>query len=75
MMRVYFSPCGIGFGHAGRCVTIARKLMEELDDKEAKRFKERLNKSIQTTLLTAIAEAVIKKHEEAEDEDVKQRAV
>ena len=34
MMRVYFSPCGIGFGHAGRCATIARKLMEELDDVE-----------------------------------------
>jgi len=28
-MRVYFSPCGIGLGHVGRCVPIARKLMEK----------------------------------------------
>lgn len=27
-MRVYFAPCGIGLGHAGRCVPIARKLAE-----------------------------------------------
>ncbi len=27
-MRVYFAPCGIGLGHVGRCVPIARKLME-----------------------------------------------
>jgi UDP-N-acetylglucosamine--N-acetylmuramyl-(pentapeptide) pyrophosphoryl-undecaprenol N-acetylglucosamine transferase len=25
-MRVYFAPCGIGLGHVGRCVPIARKL-------------------------------------------------
>ena len=25
-MRVYFSPCGIGLGHVGRCVPIAREL-------------------------------------------------
>lgn len=25
-MRVYFSPCGIGLGHVGRCVPIAKKL-------------------------------------------------
>jgi UDP-N-acetylglucosamine--N-acetylmuramyl-(pentapeptide) pyrophosphoryl-undecaprenol N-acetylglucosamine transferase len=25
-MRVYFAPCGIGLGHAGRCIPIARKL-------------------------------------------------
>ncbi|UCG45693.1 MAG: hypothetical protein JSV58_02650 [Candidatus Bathyarchaeota archaeon] len=25
-MRVQFSPCGIGLGHAGRCLPIARKL-------------------------------------------------
>jgi len=28
-MRVYFAPCGIGLGHVGRCVPIARKLMEK----------------------------------------------
>jgi UDP-N-acetylglucosamine--N-acetylmuramyl-(pentapeptide) pyrophosphoryl-undecaprenol N-acetylglucosamine transferase len=27
-MRVYFAPCGIGLGHVGRCVPIARKLLE-----------------------------------------------
>jgi len=27
-MRVYFSPCGIGLGHVGRCVPIAKKLEE-----------------------------------------------
>ena len=25
-MRVYFSPCGIGFGHVGRCIPIAKEL-------------------------------------------------
>jgi len=24
--RVYFSPCGIGLGHAGRCISVARSL-------------------------------------------------
>jgi UDP-N-acetylglucosamine--N-acetylmuramyl-(pentapeptide) pyrophosphoryl-undecaprenol N-acetylglucosamine transferase len=28
-MRVYFSPCGIGLGHVGRCIPIARKLGEK----------------------------------------------
>ena len=28
-MRVLFMPCGIGMGHASRCLTIARKLQEE----------------------------------------------
>lgn len=28
-MRVYFAPCGIGLGHVGRCVPIARKLIEK----------------------------------------------
>jgi UDP:flavonoid glycosyltransferase YjiC (YdhE family) len=28
-MKVYFAPCGIGLGHVGRCVPIARKLMEK----------------------------------------------
>ncbi|MCD6445397.1 hypothetical protein J7L49_01235 [Candidatus Bathyarchaeota archaeon] len=28
-MRVYFSPCGIGLGHVGRCIPIARRLMEK----------------------------------------------
>jgi len=28
-MRIYFAPCGIGLGHVGRCVPIARKLSEE----------------------------------------------
>jgi UDP-N-acetylglucosamine--N-acetylmuramyl-(pentapeptide) pyrophosphoryl-undecaprenol N-acetylglucosamine transferase len=28
-MRVYFAPCGIGLGHVGRCVPIARKLSKE----------------------------------------------
>ncbi len=27
-MRVYFGVCGIGLGHAGRCVPIARRLQE-----------------------------------------------
>jgi len=25
-MRIYFSPCGIGLGHVGRCIPIAREL-------------------------------------------------
>jgi UDP:flavonoid glycosyltransferase YjiC (YdhE family) len=25
-MRVYFAPCGIGLGHAGRSIPIAREL-------------------------------------------------
>jgi len=29
LMRVYFAPCGIGLGHVGRCVPIARKLQEK----------------------------------------------
>lgn len=28
-MRVYFAPCGIGLGHVGRCIPIARKLSEK----------------------------------------------
>jgi len=28
-MRVYFSPCGIGLGHVGRCIPIARRLGEK----------------------------------------------
>ncbi len=28
-MRVYFAPCGIGLGHAGRTVPIAKKLLEK----------------------------------------------
>ena len=28
-MRVLLMPCGIGMGHASRCLTIARKLQEE----------------------------------------------
>jgi len=28
-MRVYFSPCGIGLGHVGRCIPIARRLLEK----------------------------------------------
>jgi len=28
-MRVYFAPCGIGLGHVGRSVPIAKKLMEK----------------------------------------------
>ncbi len=28
-MRVYFSPCGIGLGHVGRTVPIARKLLQK----------------------------------------------
>jgi UDP:flavonoid glycosyltransferase YjiC (YdhE family) len=27
-MRVYFAPCGIGLGHVGRCVPIAKKLLD-----------------------------------------------
>ena len=28
-MKVLIMPCGIGMGHASRCVTIAQKLQEE----------------------------------------------
>jgi UDP:flavonoid glycosyltransferase YjiC (YdhE family) len=28
-MRVYFAPCGIGLGHVGRCVPIARRLLKK----------------------------------------------
>ena len=28
-MKVYFAPCGIGLGHAGRCFPIAKKLAKE----------------------------------------------
>lgn len=28
-MRVYFAPCGIGLGHVGRCVPIAKRLLDE----------------------------------------------
>ncbi len=28
-MRVYFAPCGIGLGHVGRCIPIAKKLVEK----------------------------------------------
>ena len=28
-MKVLIMPCGIGMGHASRCVTIAKKLQEE----------------------------------------------
>ncbi len=28
-MKVYFAPCGIGLGHAGRCLPIARRLAKE----------------------------------------------
>jgi len=28
-LRIYFGVCGIGLGHAGRCVPIAKKLMDE----------------------------------------------
>lgn len=28
-MRIYFGVCGIGLGHAGRCIPIARKLIQE----------------------------------------------
>jgi UDP:flavonoid glycosyltransferase YjiC (YdhE family) len=31
-MRVYFAPCGIGLGHVGRCIPIARKLVEKKSD-------------------------------------------
>jgi UDP:flavonoid glycosyltransferase YjiC (YdhE family) len=31
-MRVYFAPCGIGLGHVGRCIPIARKLLEKKGD-------------------------------------------
>ncbi|MEA2089458.1 MAG: glycosyltransferase [Thermoproteota archaeon] len=27
-MRVYFAPCGVGLGHVGRCVPIAKRLHE-----------------------------------------------
>jgi len=28
-MRVYFAPCGIGLGHVGRCIPIAKKLLDK----------------------------------------------
>jgi len=28
-MKVYFAPCGIGLGHVGRCVPIAKKILEK----------------------------------------------
>ncbi|MEM3566784.1 MAG: UDP-N-acetylglucosamine--N-acetylmuramyl-(pentapeptide) pyrophosphoryl-undecaprenol N-acetylglucosamine transferase [Candidatus Bathyarchaeia archaeon] len=28
-MRVYFAPCGIGLGHVGRCMPIAKRLQEQ----------------------------------------------
>jgi UDP:flavonoid glycosyltransferase YjiC (YdhE family) len=28
-MRVYFAPCGIGLGHVGRCIPIARRLLKK----------------------------------------------
>jgi UDP:flavonoid glycosyltransferase YjiC (YdhE family) len=31
-MRVYFSPCGIGLGHVGRCIPIAKSLAEKKVD-------------------------------------------
>jgi UDP:flavonoid glycosyltransferase YjiC (YdhE family) len=31
-MKVYFGVCGIGLGHAGRCLPIARKLLSRGDD-------------------------------------------
>jgi UDP:flavonoid glycosyltransferase YjiC (YdhE family) len=32
-MKVYFAPCGIGLGHVGRCVPIAKKLLEKREAK------------------------------------------
>ena len=31
-MKVYFAPCGIGLGHVGRCIPIARKLSQKKAD-------------------------------------------
>jgi UDP:flavonoid glycosyltransferase YjiC (YdhE family) len=31
-MKVYFAPCGIGLGHVGRCIPIAKKLSEKKAD-------------------------------------------
>jgi len=28
-MRIYFAPCGIGLGHVGRCIPIAKKLVHQ----------------------------------------------
>lgn len=28
-MKIYFAPCGIGLGHVGRCIPIAKKLAKE----------------------------------------------
>ncbi len=28
-MRIYFSPCGIGLGHVGRCIPIAKRLVQK----------------------------------------------
>ena len=28
-MKIYFAPCGIGLGHAGRCIPIAKRLAEK----------------------------------------------
>lgn len=31
-MKVYFGVCGIGMGHVGRCIPVARKLLERGDE-------------------------------------------
>ena len=31
-MRVYFGVCGVGLGHVGRCIPVARKLLERGDE-------------------------------------------
>ena len=28
-MKIYFGPCGIGLGHVGRCIPIAKRLAKE----------------------------------------------
>jgi len=30
-MKVYFAPCGIGLGHVGRCIPIARKIQKNAE--------------------------------------------
>jgi UDP:flavonoid glycosyltransferase YjiC (YdhE family) len=39
-MRVYFAPCGIGLGHVGRVLPIAKKLLEKNADVTFSTYKE-----------------------------------
>jgi UDP:flavonoid glycosyltransferase YjiC (YdhE family) len=42
-MRAYFAPCGIGLGHVGRLVPIARKLLEKNAEVTFSTYREGIN--------------------------------